>query len=246
MIHDRIGKYLKNGRYWNTRNVSNIKVFSNHHDAIPHGTRTADQVMQQIMTGHVNQGWAGASYHYYIHKDGGIYQMNKHEWVTWIDGVNWDAIGIVMNGYFHPPYNNVPTKEQLASLAWLLNKFSTQHSEFPASHKDTYAHRERSQTACNGDKAYPYIKEYREKLGKVSWGNVVTPGPIPVPPTQNLAKVRELLFYNNAWWNSLYRVKLMRTNFDNTAKLKELLWYDNAWWNSLYRVKEMRKVLPKQ
>lgn len=27
--------------------------------------------------------------------------------------------------------------------------------------------------------------------------------------------------------------------------LKKLLWFDNAWWNSLYRVKEMRKILPK-
>lgn len=182
-INDRIGKYLAPGRSWYTRNVSTIKVFSVHHDAIPHDNRTADQVMQAIFQIHNGKnGWPGMSYHYYIHRDGSVYQVNKHEWVTWIDGINWDAIGIVLNGYFHPTVNNSPTPEQLKSLKELLDELSTKHPEFPAAQKDVYGHRERASTACPGDKAFPYVKEYREKEGNVSWGGVTpTPTP-PIPP----------------------------------------------------------------
>lgn len=184
-IQDRIGKFKQPNREWFTRNVNTIKKFSVHHDAIPQDNRTADQVMQQIMNIHVAKGWPGASYHYYIHRDGTVYQMNKHEWVTWIDGINYDAIGIVLNGYFHTPNNNQLTPAQLQALKELLDELSNNHPEFPAGEKDTMAHRERAQTACPGDKAYPYVKEYREKEGNVDWGTTVPPvPPTPTPPTQ--------------------------------------------------------------
>lgn len=179
-IVDRIGKYIQPGRSWHTRNVSVIKVFSVHHDAIPQG-KTADEVLQQIYNIHKAKGWPGISYHYYIHSDGTIYQLNKHEWVTWIDGVNWDAIGIVVNGYLHPNINNKPTNKELASTKWLLDKLSTQHPEFPADQNDTYGHRERAQTSCPGDHFFPYVKEYRLKSGDVNWGENPAPAPTPSP-----------------------------------------------------------------
>jgi len=178
IINDRIGTYLATGRSWNTRNVNTIKKFSIHHDAIPQDNRTADQVMSSIFRiHHEKNGWPGMSYHYYVHSDGTVYQVNKHEWITWIDGINLDAIGIVLNGYFHSPHNNSPTPPQLKSLKELLDKLCTQHPEFPASQKDVTAHRERGQTACPGDKAYPYIKEYRDKLGDVNWASPPQPQP---------------------------------------------------------------------
>lgn len=180
-IIDKIGSYLQTGRFWYTRDISTITKFSVHHDAIPHDNRTAEQVLQTIFGIHNGKnGWPGISYHYYIHRDGTIYQLNKHEWVTWIDGINWDAIGIVLNGYFHSPYNNNITDAQKKSLKELLDQLSTQHPEFPASQGDVYAHRERAQTACPGDKVYPLVKEYREKLGDVNWGNIP-----PTPPPSN-------------------------------------------------------------
>lgn len=176
-INDRIGKYLQPGRSWYTRNVNTIKVFSIHHDAIPQDNRSADEVMTQIYNTHKAEGWPGMSYHYYIHRDGTIYQVNKHEWVTWVDSINWDCIGIVLNGYFHPSVNNQPTKEQLISLRALLDNLSTQHPEFPADQSGVYGHRERFATACPGDNLFGYVKDYRVKLGKVDWGN-----PVVVPP----------------------------------------------------------------
>lgn len=191
-IQDRIGKYLANGRSWYTRNVNTIKVFSVHHDAIPHDNRTPDQVMQSIFGIHNGKnGWPGMSYHYYIHRDGQIFQVNKHEWVTWIDGVNWDAIGIVLNGYFHPDKNNKPTEAQLKSLKFLLDKLSTKHPEFPASQKDTYGHRERASTACPGNETFPYVKEYRDKLGQVSWGASTPTPPTPTPTIPEVIENQE-------------------------------------------------------
>lgn len=177
-IIDRIGKYKQPGREWYTRAVNTIKVFSIHHDAIPHG-KTADQALNQIKTEHVNRGWPGISYHYYIHSDGKIYQLNKHTEVTWVDGINWDCIGIVLNGYFHPDVNNKPTQAQLTSLKELLDNLSTQHPEFPADQSGVFGHRERAATACPGDALFPYVKEYREKLGQVNWGGTPTPEPPP-------------------------------------------------------------------
>lgn len=195
---DRIGKYLQPGRSWFTRNVNTIKVFSIHHDAIPHDNRSADEILNQIYNTHKDKGWPGASYHYYIHRDGTVYQLNKHEWVTWIDGVNWDAIGIVLNGYFHPDFNNKPTTAQLVALKELLDELSTQHPEFPAGKDDVYGHRERSATACPGDNFFPYVKEYREKNGNVNWGgSTPTPEPTPQPITSNTKIPANLLNSEN-------------------------------------------------
>lgn len=184
-IHNKIGQYLAQGRSWYTRDVKNITKFSVHHDAIPWDNRTAEEVMRSIFQIHNGQkGWPGMSYHYYIHRDGQVYWVNKHEWVTWIDGINWDAVGIVVNGYFHPPVNNDPAgTPQLKALRELLDELSTKHPEFPAAQKDVYAHRERAQTACPGDKLFGYVFDYRQKLGQVPWGH--DPTPTPEPPTTN-------------------------------------------------------------
>lgn len=35
------------------------------------------------------------------------------------------------------------------------------------------------------------------------------------------------------------------TDAQKLEKIKDYLWYDDAWWNSLYRVKKMREIVPK-
>lgn len=190
-IQNVIGKYKQPNREWYTRAVSGIKVFSIHHDAIPQNDRPAEVVMQQIFTTHKNNGWPGMSYHYYIHRDGTVYQVNKHEWVTWVDGVNWDCIGIVLNGYFHTPHNNKPTQAQLKALKELLDWLSTEHPELPADQSGVYAHRERAATSCPGDNTFPYVKEYREKLGDVNWG--ATPEPPQPPITADAERALKIL-----------------------------------------------------
>lgn len=210
-IQDRIGKFKLANREWYIRNVNTIKVFSIHHDAIPQDNRTADQVMQQIMNGHVGQGWPGASYHYYIHRDGAVYQMNKHEWVTWIDGVNWDAIGVVLNGNFQ---FDKPTQAQLKSLKELLDELANNHPEFPADQSGVFGHRERKATSCPGDNLFPYVKEYREKLGQVNWD--ITPQP-PQPILNDQTVISATLL----GWEQSLEIQQVRGLLGDLKKVQE-------------------------
>lgn len=207
MIENRIGRYLQSGRSWYKRAVSAIKKITVHHDAIPQdGRHTADSILDRIMKTHVGKGWPGASYHYYIHQDGKIYQLNEHSWVTWHDRVNDDSLGIVLHGYFHPDYNDQPTQAQLDSLKWLLDKLTTQHPEFPAGRSDVLGHRERSSTACPGNNLFPHVVNYRE--GK--WGDTNTP-----QPDTNCDEIREA---RDSHWNDLKAEEKKTTLLEETNR----------------------------
>lgn len=186
-IINKIGKYRQSNRAWYTRDVSGIRVITVHHTASQAGNKTDDQMLREIMTTHVNKGWPGASYHYVITPNGNIYQLNTHKEVTWHDSHNWDSVAVCLVGYFHPPHNNAPTKESLAALRFMLDKLCTQHPEFPADYDDVKGHRERGSTACPGDILYPYVTEYRNKLGRVEWGRGDT-GTNPADEFANLVK----------------------------------------------------------
>ena len=178
-----IGKYKQSGREWYQRAVDTIQWITVHHTADTFNG-TDDQVLKKEMTTHVVNGWPGLSYHFFITKNGNIYQINNFTDVTWHDMVNWDSIGVALQGYFHTPSNEKPTYKQLQSLKWLLDQLCTQHSEFPADQKNVVGHRERSSTACPGDNLIGLVQDYRNKLGQVSWGNISpipTPTPTPTP-----------------------------------------------------------------
>lgn len=171
-INNKIGKFRTGS--WFTRTANKVKIITVHHSAIPQGRYSSkNDLLKAIQNIHEGHGWPGLSYHHVIHKDGTIDQLNELTEVTWHDGVNWDSIGILVEGYFHK--DNVmkkpdkPSKKQLESLEWLLDKLCTETPEIPADHDDVLAHRERSATACPGDILYPYVKEYREKRGSVKW-----------------------------------------------------------------------------
>lgn len=168
-IINAIGKYKQSNRQWYTRDVSTITAITVHHTASLY-TGSDENILSSLAKGHINKDWPGLSYHYIILKNGNIYQINEHNWVTWHDGSNWDSLGVCLHGYFHPQYNENPTKEQLESLKFLLDKLCTEHPEFPADFDDVRGHREVMATACPGNIFYPKVVEYKEKLGKVNWG----------------------------------------------------------------------------
>lgn len=177
-IIDRRGRYMAPGRSWYTRPLSGIKYFTIHHDA-DRGTDSNDSILQRHYNTHVNRnGWPGIGYTYFIPKDGKIYWLNDFKWLTYHDARNTDALGICLHGYFHPGYNEKPTEQQLKAVRFLLDKLSTKHPEFPAYQAGVLGHRERSSTACPGDQMIGYVTDYRNKLGRVDWGNyIVTPPP---------------------------------------------------------------------
>lgn len=170
-IKDVTHKYLKSGRSWIQRDVKTISKITVHHTANPRLDDKHDEIMRSEMSTHVDKnGWPGLSYHYIIFPDGTIYKINNHEDVTWHDTYNFDSLAVCLQGYFHTPHNQKPTKEQLLSLKALLDELCTLHPEFPADQDDVLGHRERSVTACPGDLFFPYVVEYRTKLGDVNWG----------------------------------------------------------------------------
>lgn len=175
------------GRFWAKRSVAGINYITVHHTASL-ATGTDDQIMQNEANHHIDtNGWAGLSYHFFITKNGNIYQINNLDDWTYHDAVNVDSIGVVLAGYFHSPHNENPTDAQLKSLRYLLDELCTQHSEFPADESKVVPHRMRTQTACCGDNFVGFVNDYRNKLGKVDWGNY-TPTP---PPTSDWKKKYE-------------------------------------------------------
>lgn len=168
-IVNSVYKYFNSG-YWTDRKEGDIEKIVVHHSAIAMDkSKTDDELLTQIMNVHVNNGWAGLSYHYVICPNGNIHKCNEHTDITWHDTINSDSLAILVCGYFHPPINDKPTEQQLASLKELLDFLCTENPQIPADQDDVVGHRDRSATACPGDILYKYVQDYRNNLGNVEW-----------------------------------------------------------------------------
>lgn len=171
-IVNKIGAYRN--KEWYKRTTSAIKVITVHHDAIPHQVNKNDEdLLDQIMRTHQGHGWPGMAYHFWIGKTGKVYQVNDFTEITWHDKINDDSVAVCLNGYFHPDYNDKPTRQQLESLRLLLDELCTKHPEFPADQDDVWGHGERpnNATSCPGNNLLPYVMEYRNRNGQVNWDN---------------------------------------------------------------------------
>lgn len=177
-IINRVGKYRT--RDWEKRDVANITKIIVHHSAAKQENIEDDKILSSLMKTHTNQGWPGLSYHFVILPNGTIYQINDYNDYTYHDGTNYNSIGVLVHGYFHPPVNEKPTPAQLKSLKELLDHLCTEHPEFPADQDDVYGNRDVGATACPGDILYPYVTDYRVKEGQVDWST----GNVP-PPQEN-------------------------------------------------------------
>jgi len=187
-IINRIGKYKQSGREWYQRDTSAVEYITVHHTA-DQATGTNDEILQKEANAHIANGWPGLSYHFFITKDGTVYQINNFTDVTWHDAVNWDSIGICLQGYFHPTINEQPTENQLKSLRSLLDELCKNHPEFPANQSNVVGHKERSSTSCPGNNLIGLVQDYRNKLGNVTWGNVSVPTPIILTKEQKYDKI---------------------------------------------------------
>lgn len=175
-IKDRTHDYLADGRGWFQRDVKGIEILTVHHTASILND-TEDNILKSIFGTHNGKnGWPGFAYHYfYIPKrfakgySGKWIKMNNETDVTWHDTVNWDSLGICIHGYYHPDINNTLEAEDFENIKKMLDWLSTQNPQFPAGASNVFGHRDRSQTACPGNYLYPYVTEYRTKVGAVDW-----------------------------------------------------------------------------
>ena len=244
-IINSIHKYRPRGA-WQQRPVKNIQKLVVHHSAAD-ASDNPEARLTQIMGWHLGNSpqWMGLSYHYVITKNGNIYQTNKHEDLTWHDGVNWNSLGILVDGYFHAPNNNQPTSQQLESLEFLLTELATKHPEFSAGNnplQDIVGHRDIGQTACPGDILYSKLVEIKQRINQ----KIKDPQPaktLEIKETVNsqtvnsstVARKFENQDYQNAWNNKDY-IWFAGSLTDRDGEVQRLKAEVETWKNQAQKV----------
>lgn len=110
-----------------------------------HHTASSEITPESINKTHVDNGWGGIGYHYYIRKDGLIYKGRPEEAVgAHAIGRNRDSIGICLEGNFE---KTKPTEQQLNSIVKLSTDMIIKYNIGSSiGHKDVY------ETLCPGGK----------------------------------------------------------------------------------------------
>ncbi len=148
------------------RDLHLISSISVHHDATPrpHDYDSVARYHAEAAT-HYQRLGPGLQYHFKIDNVGTIYQTRPlDEWLYVVgSSENVTCIAICLDGYFHPPYNETPTREQYEALAQLLEDLCEHHPEFPATWPNVRPHRDYSSTACCGDNLAPFITAINSK-----------------------------------------------------------------------------------
>lgn len=183
------------------RKLSQITSISIHHDATvrPHDYDSVARYYQETAE-HYKRLGPGFMYHVRIDNVGQIFYTRPFN--TWLYCVgsseNVSTLAICLDGYFHPPHNQTPTREQYEALGQLLVNLCEQHPEFPAEYKDVRPHRDFSSTACPGDTFAPWVFNVTNKATATAvpagalydWPSeqpssqipLPAPAPAPTPP----------------------------------------------------------------
>ena len=111
--------------------------------------------VQSIHQQHLKQGWAGIGYHYYIRKDGTVYQGRPIQYVgSHCKGNNNCAIGVCLEGNFS---KEQPTQKQLNSCVeiykWIKRMYPRVYKA--VNHKDLFP------TACPCYPLAEYVNQHR-------------------------------------------------------------------------------------
>ena len=118
-----------------------------HHSAS--GTLTPQKINQL----HIDKGWAGIGYHFYIRKDGTIYRGRPEDKIgSHAKGNNYNTLGICLEGNFE---ELEPSKEQLNAVTALSTYLSLKYDI-----RDIIRHSDVVDTLCPGAN-FPYdsVKE---------------------------------------------------------------------------------------
>lgn len=171
-----------------------------HHDAAvrPHSYDSIALYRQEAGAHYTRLG-PGLQYHFKIDNVGTIFWIRGFDQTVYALGDyywNQHSLNICLDGYFHPPHNQQPTREQLEALeqllAWLDSPDSNKHyGGFPYTKGQTFAHREFSATACCGNNLAWRVAHYRTH-GVVPKDDVPydwpeyqpAPAPAPAPAPQ--------------------------------------------------------------
>lgn len=103
--------------------------------------------VEQIHRGHLNRGWVGIGYHFYVRKDGSVYRGRPENWIGAHAVGHNTKIGICAEGNFmNDKMGDAQKKSIIEVIAYLLDKYGDLTI---LRHKDVDA------TACPGTN-YPF------------------------------------------------------------------------------------------
>ena len=133
------------------------------------------------------RGWIDIGYNYLICQTGAVFRGRedrtpRRDVVGAHDGYNEGSVGTAALGYFHPPENQRPTSDLLASVvdlfAWIAARRDIDptgvapYAGYGRSLRTVYGHRDVTATACPGDHLYPRRSDIVDRLDAL----------VPTPP----------------------------------------------------------------
>lgn len=107
-----------------------------------HHSCSKGQTVQQIHLQHLNKGWTGIGYHYYVRRDGKVYAGRPQFAIgSHCQGHNIDTIGICFEGDFR---KDKITQEQIVAGKELIEYLNKSYSK----KLKVFNHRELCHTMC--------------------------------------------------------------------------------------------------
>jgi N-acetyl-anhydromuramyl-L-alanine amidase AmpD len=142
------------------RDVTNFIVI--HHTG---GAAGDDFSAEEIHQMHLNNGWAGAGYHFIIRKNGNI-EIGRPVWAigSHAYGFNAQSIGIHIGGNFE---EEEPTAAQIESTAMLIAELCVEY-DLPIDRDHVLGHYQLNATACPGKNVIAILDDI---VGKANWYN---------------------------------------------------------------------------
>ena len=120
-----------------------FKEINNPKYLVYHHTDSNNVSAKDIHKTHIEKGWGGIGYHFYIRKDGTIYRGRPEEVIgAHVYGKNRDTLGICLEGNFE---KEEPSNEQIDSLVKLSADMIMKYNI-----EDLMGHRDLYNTLCPG------------------------------------------------------------------------------------------------
>lgn len=147
---------------------TNLKFKSNHairsgkpEGIVLHHAAASSASVETIHEWHLDNGWAGIGYHFYVRKDGKVYRGRPEDWVGSHTSGHNEMLGICAEGNFQTETMGAAQHNAISELiVYLCEKYGAMK---------VYGHRDLGTTSCPG-RNYPFesIVNGAKKEEKVS------------------------------------------------------------------------------